>query len=268
MLGYGWAMSFLALLAGAASPAVAQSAAAGYPDARAVFEEIHDRYVGKRFTHVTFLQRTEPAGGEVKLWYEAIRPLGYVRVDEAPLDARNGLMYRRDSLYVFRDGAVTFSAGNQRWITMLTLVDVYALPVDSTLARLASLGVDLSTMHESEWEGRPAIVIGGAAGDTTSAQVWYDREHLYNVRVIQPPGASQNRVDFRMSRFQFLSGGWIENRIDIVVGGRVVTTECYADVRAHPGLPEELYDPATFATRLWAEEAYPDVSGPPECSPG
>ena len=52
-----------------------------------------------------------------------------------------------------------------------------------------------------------------------------------------------------------------------MIGGRVVTTECYADVRAHPGLPEELYDPATFATRLWAEEAYPDVPGPPECSP-
>ena len=237
-------------------------------DASDVFREIHDRYVGKRFTHVTFLQRTEPFGGEVKLWYEAIRPLGYVRVDEAPLDARNGLMYRRDSLYVFRDGAISFSAANQRWITMLTQVDIYALPVDSTLARLESLGVDLGTMHESEWEGVPVVVIGAAAGDTLAAQIWYEQERLLPLRVIQPPGSSQNRVEWRMSRYQFLEGGWIENRIDIVIGGRVVTTECYADVRAHPGLPEDLYDPATFATRLWAEEAYPDVSRPPECTPG
>ena len=70
-----------------------------------------------------------------------------------------------------------------------------------------------------------------------------------------------------MSRFQFLVGGWIENRIDIVVGGRVVTTECYADVRPHPGLPEDLYVPATFATRLWADEAYPNVHEPPVCGP-
>jgi hypothetical protein len=238
-----------------------------FAEASDVFREIHERYVGKRFTHVTFLQRTVPAEGEVKLWYEAIRPLGLVRVDEAPLEERNGLMYRSDSLYVFRDGAVTFSAGNQRWISMLTQVDIYALPVDSTLARLESLGVDLATMHESEWEGRPVVVVGAQAGDTTSAQIWYDREHLYPHRVIQPPGASQNRVEFRMSRYQFLEGGWIENRIDVLVGGRVVTTECYGDVRAHPGLPDDLYDPATFATRLWAEEAYPDVREPPECAP-
>jgi hypothetical protein len=32
-------------------------------------------------------------------------------------------------------------------------------------------------------------------------------------------------------------------------------------------LPDDLYDPATFATRLWAEEAFPDVREPPECAP-
>jgi hypothetical protein len=143
------------------------AATAPFADASDLFREIHERYVGKRFTHVTFVQRTEPAEGEVKLWYEAI---------------------------------------------------------------------------------------------------WYDREHLYPHRVIQPPGASPNRVEFRMLRYQFLEGGWIENRIDILVGGRVVTTECYDQVRPHPGLPEDLYDPATFATRLWAAEAYPDVHEPPACS--
>lgn len=254
------------LLAVAACPR-SYAATSRSTEASDLFREIHERYVGKRFTHVTFLQRTEPAEGEVKLWYEAIRPPGLVRVDEAPLDARNGLMYRRDSLYVFRNGETTFSAGDQRWITMLTQVDIYALPVDSTLARLESLGVDLETMHESEWEGRPVVVVGAEAGDTISAQIWYDREHLYPHRVIQPPGASANRVEFRMSRYQFLDGGWIENRIDILVGGRVVTTECYDQVRPHPGLPEDLYDPATFATRLWAAEAYPNVLGPPECAP-
>lgn len=238
-----------------------------FDDASDVFREIHDRYVGKRFTHVTFVQRTQPAEGPVKLWYEAIRPPGLVRVDEAPLTDRTGLMYRADSLYLFREGRITSASGGQRWITMLTLVDIYALSVDSTLARLESLGVDLAAMHESEWNARPVIVVGAQAGDTTAAQIWYDREHLYPLRVIQPPGASPNRVEFRMSRFQFLDGGWIENRIDILVGGRVVTIECYAEVRPHAGLPDALFDPDSFATRRWAETAYPEVVAPPECAP-
>lgn len=261
-------LSLIALALIAAAWTWPDAASLPFVDARQVFEEIHERYVGKRFTHVTFVQRTQPAQGEVELWYEAIRPPGLVRVDEAPLAGRAGLMYRADSLYVFREGEVAFSSGNQRWITMLTQVDIYSFSVDSTLARLETLGVDLATMHDSEWEGRPVVVIGAEAGDTASAQIWYDREHLYPVRVIQPPGASPNRVEFRMSNYQFLEGGWIENRIDIVVGGQVVTTECYAEVRAHPGLPEELYDPATYATRRWAEDAYPDVTEPPECPAG
>jgi hypothetical protein len=83
-------------------------------NAASVFEEIHDRYVGKRFTHVTFVQRTQPAEGEVELWYEAIRPPGQVRVDEAPLEARRGLMYRTDSLYTFEDGAIDVAKGDER----------------------------------------------------------------------------------------------------------------------------------------------------------
>ena len=260
--------SIVTLAVVAAGLADPRPATPPFADSREVFGEIHDRYVGKRFTHLTFIQRTQPAEGEAVLWYEAIRPLGLVRADFAPLDSMNGIMYRSDSLYGFRNGQIGVARANQRWITMLTQVDIYALPVDSTLARLESLGVDLSVMHGDEWNGRPVVVIGAQAGDTMAAQVWYDEEHLYPVRVIQPPGASPNRVEFRMSNYQFLEGGWVENRIDVVVGGRVVTTECYAEVRAHPGLDEEIFLPDSFATRRWAEEAYPDVTRPPECPEG
>ncbi|HKY59587.1 MAG TPA: hypothetical protein VJP59_01120 [Gemmatimonadota bacterium] len=235
-------------------------------DAGAVFRQIHDRYTGKRFTHVTFVQRTEPADGPVELWYEAIRPPGLVRVDKAPLQGLDGLMYRRDSLYTFDAGDVVVAKGDERWITMLVLVDIYALPLDATLMRLRELGVDLDAMHESHWLGRPVLVTGALAGDTTAAQIWYDREHLYPVRVIQPPGGGHPRVEFQMSHHRFMEGGWIEGEIRILVGGRLVTTECYAEVRPHPGLAEELFDPHAFATRRWAETEYPEVDSPPECA--
>lgn len=237
-----------------------------FDDPGALFREIHDRYTGKRFTHVTFIQRTQPAEGPVELWYEAIRPPGLVRVDKSPLEALDGLMYRADSLYVFDGGGVVRSKGDERWITMLVLVDIYALSPGETLERLGALGVDLSTMHEEDWEGRPAVIVGAAMGDTTAAQIWYDKEHLYPVRVIQPAGEGHPRVEFRMLRYQFLSGGWIENEIRIFVDGRLVTTECYGEVRPHPGLSEDLFAPDAFATRRWAETVYPEVDGPPDCS--
>lgn len=256
-----WILLLLAMTACARSHAET----ARFADASAVFRQIHDRYVGKRFTHVTFVQRTQPADGPVELWYEAIRPPGLVRVDEAPLEELRGLMYRADSLYTFEAGDIVVAKGDERWITMLALVDIYALPVDSTLMRLRALGVDLTAMHEGDWEGRPVVVVGAHAGDTTAGQIWYDREHLYAVRVIQPPGGGHPRVEFQMSHHQFKSGGWIEGEIRILVGGRLVTTECYGEIRPHPGLPDEFFDPHAFATTRWAETAYPDVESPPEC---
>jgi hypothetical protein len=269
MIGRPWLnqpLWFLLLLAMTAC-ARSQAETARFTDASVVFRQIHDRYVGKRFTHVTFVQRTQPADGPARLWYEAIRPPGLVRVDEAPLEELRGLMYRADSLYTFEAGDIVVAKGDERWITMLVLVDVYALPVDTTLARLRALGVDLAAIHEGHWKGRPAVVVGAQAGDTTAAQIWYDREHLYPVRVIQPPGGGHPRVEFQMSNHQSIAGGWIEGEIRILVGGRLVATECYGEVRPHPGLPEELFRPQAFATARWAETAYPDVDSPPECAP-
>jgi hypothetical protein len=230
-----------------------------------IFQQIHDRYVGKRFTHVMFVQRTQPLDAPVELWYEAIRPPGLVRVDKAPLEERRGFMYRADSLYTFEAGRIVEAKGDERWITMLALVDIYSLPVDGTLRRLNSLGVDLGALHETRWNGRPVIVVGAQAGDTVSAQIWYDREDFYPVRVIQPPGGSHPRVDFQISGHRFLEGGWIETEIRIFVGGRLVSTECYGEIRAHSGLADDLFDPKDFTTRRWAEVAYPHVRTPPDC---
>lgn len=257
----------LVILVAMIACALSHAETAPFADASAVFRQIHDRYTGKRFTHVTFIQRTEPADGTVELWYEAIRPPGLVRVDKAPLEERSGFMYRADSLYAFEAGDIVVAKGDERWITMLVLLDIYALPVDSTLMRLRALGVDLTAMHEGDWEGRPVVIVGALASDTTAAQIWYDREHLYPVRVIQPPGDGHPRVEFRVSHHRFMSGGWIEGEIRILVGGRLVTTECYGEVRPHSGLPDELFDPHAFATARWAETAYPDVEAPPECAP-
>lgn len=230
-----------------------------------VIHEVHDRYAGKRFTHVTFVQRTQAPDGSAELWYEAIRPPGMVRVDIAPLEARKGFMYRGDSLYNFENGATVRSKADERWISMALLVDVYDQPAERTIERLRQLGVDLSTTHTSTWKGRPAIVIGAVVGDTSSAQAWYDAEHLYPVKIIQPPGGGHPRVEFQIGGHQNMAGGWIESDIQILVGGTVVSRECYGEIRPDADLPDELFDPTRFGTRRWAERTYPLVEHPPDC---
>lgn len=216
-----------------------------------VLRDVHARYHGKRFTHVTFVQTTEHGDGRTELWYEALAPVGRVRVDIAPLDAHNGFMYRADSQYVFQDGRVTRQSGGQRWLSMLLLLDIYALPIETVLARASELGLHLGRAHENTWEGRQVYVVGADPGDSLSAQVWYDREHLYPVRLIQRALPDGPRYDWYLDRHVFLEGGWIEGRIRIFSDGRLLVTETYDRITPRSALPDSLFVPTPFRRAHW-----------------
>jgi len=216
-----------------------------------VLREVHARYTGKRFTHVTFVQTTTHGDGRRETWYEALAPGGRVRVDIAPLSDRRGFIYRSDSQYVFRGGEVVEASGGQRWLSMLILLDLYSLPVDSTLARAAELGLRLGPAHTAVWQGRKVYVAGASAGDTLSPQVWYDHEHLYPVRLVQRALPDGPRYDWHIDQHVLLAGGWIERQIRIYSGDRLLVTETYDSIVPRPGLPDSLFLPVPYRPPAW-----------------
>jgi hypothetical protein len=217
----------------------------------AILRDVHGRYAGRRFTHVTFVQTTEHGGGGTEKWYEALAPLGRVRVDIAPIESRSGFIYRADSQYVFRDGRVVQQYGGQRWLSMLILLDLFALPIDRVLSRAAELGLDLSQAHRSTWLGRPVYVAGAPAGDSLSPQVWYDVEHLYPVRLIQRAWSNDTRYDWHLARHVHVGGGWIEGEILIFSGGRMLVKETYDSITPRSSLPDSLFVPSPYRSPAW-----------------
>ena len=63
-----------------------------------------------------------------------------------------------------------------------------SLPVAARadIAWLKQVGFDLSKRHERLYNGRSVIVMGALEGDSTSAQVWLDKERFAVVRIIGP----------------------------------------------------------------------------------
>jgi hypothetical protein len=241
------------LVAGASACGVRARTDPGILTAESVLRQVHSTYAGKRFTYVTFVQTTTHANGTTETWYEALAPLGRVRVDIAPLESRNGFMYRADSQYVFRGGAIVAAYADQRWLSMLVLLDLYALPIDRVLARARDLGVRLDRAHESTWRGRPVYVAGAIPGDVASPQIWYDREHLYPVRLIQRGWATGVVYDWDISRHVNVGGGWIEREIRIFSEGRLLVAETYDHIRARPSLPDSLFVPTPYRPPEWAK---------------
>jgi len=233
---------------------------------RQLIEAMHARYDGNWYSTLTFKQETiqyrGPDGAaDTSLWYEAMSLPGKLRIDIAPIENGNGLLFADDRRYVFRGDTLLFERDEVHPLMLLGF-DVYAQEPSVTLAKLDSLGVDLTVIHEGEWEGRPVYVVGAQTDDTRSRQFWIDREHLYLVRMIQPDGpGGQSLVEIRFSDYVSVGGGWVGRVVEFFVDGRIALLEVYSDVEAGRELSPELFDPSTWATaEHWIEDAAENVA--------
>jgi hypothetical protein len=202
---------------------------------------MHDKYAGSWYKTVTFTQKTTKEDGSVETWYEAASIPGKLRIDIAPVDSGNMLLFRADSIYQFRSGAV---AAAQPFVHPLMVLgfDVYADPADVTIGKLKNLGFDLATMHETTWQGRPVYVVGAAQGDTTVNQFWVDKDRLLFVRMLQK-ARNGAIVETRFNKYEKLGGGWISPEVLFMRDGKVLTSEEYTDIKGDVQLPEGLFAP-------------------------
>ena len=162
--------------------------------------------------------------GRQQRWYDAVLPPGRRRLDIAPLDSSNGLLFRGDSLYEISRGTI---ANVRPFVDALSLLsyDAYAAPVE-TARRLADLGFDLHESHLTTWQERPTYVVGAAEGDSTSNQFWIDRDRLYLVRLIErrdqneEPGKPPLIQEVRLEEYRQVDGRWIPAQLSYFHNGQ------------------------------------------------
>jgi hypothetical protein len=125
--------------------------------------------------------------------------------------------------------------------------DVYAQPVDATVRQLQGLGFDLGKLHESTWQGRPAYVVGAAAGDTATRQFWIDKERLYFVRMVEPGKQDPSaQVETLFNKYIPMGQGWLETEVQFLVNGETRMLEEYTEPKADVKL-----NPAIFEAGRW-----------------
>lgn len=225
-------------------------------DGRALLTRMHDRYAGKWFRTMTFVQRTtqrRPDGTEqVTTWYEAQRG-PRLRIDIGDPALGNGALYTADSLYVVRGGKVPRSMAEGNPFLPL-IVSVYLEPVAVTVAQLAPYRIDLSRIHVQDWEGTPTYVVGASSpSDTTSPQFWVEKDRLIVTRFLLPlvPSPENRNQDVRLENNVPLGGGWLATRVRMLDKGAPMQTEEYSDWRADVDLPESF-----FQVEHWGEGAH------------
>ena len=223
---------------------------------------MHDRYDGRWFQTLTFVQSTtinRPNAAVAKeTWFESVRAPDRLRIDMGPLSAKNGAIYTADSLYVVRGGALVRSIGDGNPFLPF-VVGAYTQPLERTLAQLAPYHFDLGALRDDQWRGRAVYVVGSRGpNDLTSSQFWIDKERLLLVRALlappaSGPGSTMGPQEFLLDDYVPAGGGWLATKVTIMIGGTVRQTEEYTDWHADVKLPAALFDPANWtAAPHWA----------------
>src|SRR5207247_6093979 len=125
---------------------------------------MHDRYVGKRYRTVTFIQKntaTAPDGqARHSTWREYAALPGRLRIEFEPVDSGGGVLFVRDSQFAFSGGRPTSAKAFVHPLMVLGF-DVYFDPSEATAVKLERLGYGLWMVHEGRVHGRP-VLVGGA----------------------------------------------------------------------------------------------------------
>jgi hypothetical protein len=208
---------------------------------------MHDKYVGKWYKTISFTQKTTEANGTVETWYEVLGVPGLLRIDIAPLDSGNAIIFRNDSSYRIRNGAA--QPGRAAIHPLLVLgFDVYADSVSATVRKLKTFKIDFSKLSTNKWKGRAVYVVGAATGDSTSPQFWVDQERLVFVRLFQTTAnGAINETQF--NKYSPIGGGWISAEVLFFANGKPGTTEEYTNIKIGENSGPDFFDPSKFVKR-------------------
>ena len=239
----------VAVPASPASPAASGPAQFTLGTVAEVVEAMIERYVGLWYRDFTFVQTISYYDDDENVthketWYESIKMPGRLRIDVAPVEQGRIIMFNDDMIYRFRGGELQ---GSNPTVHPLLLMgfDIYFLPAEEVLEKLEGLGVDLNTMHESTWQGRPVYVLGAEGGDETSHQFWIDQERLVFVRQIN--GESETRFN----NYERMGGAWVSPEVVFMNGGKVTMLEEYYDMSIERELDDSAFLPEGSVRPSW-----------------
>lgn len=233
--------------------AIFQKPAPAPKTTRALIEKMKRHASQMTFNEYTFIQETirfnkDGTIRDTTTWYEALRFPNNFRIDFGEKADGNAVIYRNDSSYLFK-GHELVRSGPEENELMLMEGGIAVYSVDTVLGRMQRQGYDLDLLRQDHFRGEPMYVIGAAATDSSSKQIWIHRDKLCTVRRLDPRG--ERLLEAIFADFVFQDGGWIETWVEFYINGQLLQTERYKSINTRPKLKGMLFDPGRFGDWNW-----------------
>ena len=219
-----------------------------------VIRDMRARYAESWYETFTFVQDARFYGDDgeiarVETWYETMRIPGELRIDIWPISSGNGVIFNDDVAYSITGGQPQTAQPMVHSLLVMGF-DVYRQPPDTTIAKVRSLGVDLSRSYETTWDGRDVVVVGSSSpNDMASYQFWIDRERLVMLRELNGP------TEVRFTAYEPADEAWVATRVEFYRDGEMTLEEIYRDMRFNVAIEDGVFDPRENRVPEWVREA-------------
>ncbi len=235
-------------------PAGSPGAVAAPQSARGLVERMKGEHDGRFYSTLSFRQSNvaySSAGETRSSWLERQSLPRRLRIDFVEPDADgSGILFRNDSAYTFQRNTLAQRVAQLHPLLLLS-ADLYALPVDTTMAALAKLNIDTTRLRRDRWTDRPVWIVGAASGDSTSTQFWVDAERWVLLRFVnnQAAGTRNVRTDHHFS-YQTVDSLLVPKEIVFLRNGAPYWRETYTDVKVNPPLADAIFLPARWQANV------------------
>ncbi|HTE02374.1 MAG TPA: hypothetical protein VK668_23955 [Mucilaginibacter sp.] len=213
----------------------------------ALLHKMYDRYHGKWHQSLSFNQTTERYRNDSLIksdtWYERIAYPDRLRIDIGSPKSGNGIIFRGDSTYGFRDNKITRVQKNENELIFF-LGGIYFSSFEDGLAHFKALNYDLTKFHTDTWKGKPVYVIGADKDGEKVNQLWIDKDKLVAVRFIKYENNSKEEGTFEDQIP--LKNAWSETKCSFYINDKLLQVEKYHDVVPGGPLDKSIFEPSTM----------------------
>lgn len=210
-----------------------------------VLQSMYKRYHTHWHKSLTFNQTTERFRNDSLIktdtWYENIVYPDLLRIDFGSAKSSNGVIFRHDSTYVFRNNKIVRSTKDENELIFF-LGGMYSMPFDKILAHFAELHYDLSKFHASVWKGKPVYVLGADKDGDQVNQLWIDQEKMVSVRFLKYDNNTKEEGLFEQQIP--IKNAWSETKCSFYIKDKLFQVESYHNVIADQPIDMKMFDPA------------------------
>jgi len=210
-----------------------------------LLQKMYARYHGHWHQSLSFNQTTERYRNDSLIksdtWYERIAYPDLLRIDIGKPNSTNGIIFRHDSTYSFRDNKITRAVKNENELIFF-LGGLYFSSFDEVLAHFKALNYDLSKFHADTWKGKPVYVIGADKEREKVNQLWIEQERLIPVRFIKYDKDSKEEGTFE--DHVALKNAWSETKCSFYLNDKLFQVEKYHNVVPGGPIDKSIFEPA------------------------